>query len=108
MTARPIQIRWNGIVSPPGSTYIRLRLMTALTIQAPISSRSVRNQPVANIAHGLHSVGVVEFRAQAADTDVDDIAARIEGQAPHIGEDLGPGAGLAGALNQVLQQQELT
>src|SRR5258706_1304624 len=103
MIARPIQTRWNGMVSPPGSMYISTTLTTALAIQPTISSRSVRDEPVANIADGLHSIRVVHLCAETPHTDVDHIAAGVELQSPDIGEDLSPTAPLAGPLQKVLE-----
>src|SRR6266699_1126017 len=118
MMDSPIHTRWNGMVSTPGSTYIRPMLATAVAAQAASTSRSGRirrnsrsdrrtrasgrNKTVPDVADGLHTIGVVQFGAQPAHADVDDVATRVEGQAPHVGQDLGPTARPVDVLHEVL------
>jgi hypothetical protein len=54
------------------------------------------------MAYRFDAVGSVEFAPQPADVDVDDVGAGVEGQAPHVGEQLVAAARLAGAGHQVL------
>src|ERR1041384_6048719 len=61
MIDSPIQTRWNGIVSAPGSIHISTTFTAALTTHATSRTRSVRDEPITHIAHRLHPVGMVQL-----------------------------------------------
>lgn len=64
-----------------------------LRCRCPSVGRPGRDQTVTGPPHGLHhrwAARAVEFAAQVADVDVDDVAARVEVHVPDVVEDLRP------------------
>src|SRR5215813_9563832 len=80
-------MKWNGIVSWPGSANIAAVLTTAKITQPGKSQRLTGDKAVSDIAHRLNRFPF-KLRAQSADAYVHDVASRIEGVAPHICEQL--------------------
>jgi hypothetical protein len=71
--------------------------------------RAVRprgGQPVPDIAHGLHDVRA-QLGAQAPHVHVHHVAPGVERVAPHLGQELFPGAHLPRPPHEVLEQEEL-
>src|SRR5690349_1201244 len=101
-------MKWNGTVSLPGTSHIRTASNAAAAAQPPISSRLVVGDAIADIAYRLYPVGPVQLGAEPANADVHDVGARVEGDAPHVVEQLAAAAHLAVAADQMLQQQELS
>src|SRR5690349_16747356 len=94
--ASPNQMRWNGMVSRPGQTYISTAHTTAVTAHAQTRPRLRGGEPVSDITYRLDAVRAVELGPQAADAHVDEVAAGVEGQSPHVGEQLTAAARFAG------------
>src|SRR5215469_9796049 len=99
-------MKWNGIVSWPGSANIAAVLATAKITQAGKSQRLTGDKAVSDIAHRLNRF-LFKLRAQSADADVHDVASRIEGVAPHIREQLITGAHLTRMTHEMPHQDEL-
>src|SRR5262252_4992749 len=99
-------MKWNGIVSWPGSANIAAVLTTAKITQPGKSQRLTGDKAVSDIPHRLNR-SPVELRAQPADAHVHDVASRIEGVAPHICEQLITGAYLARMTHEMPHQDEL-
>src|SRR5215831_4474258 len=98
--------KWNGIVSCPGIANIRAVLTAAKITQAGKSQRLTGDKAVSDIAHRLNR-STFKFRAQPADARVHDVASRIEGVTPHIGEQLITGAYLTRTTHEMPHQDEL-
>src|SRR4051795_3296304 len=100
-------MKWKGTVAQSWSSCITARFAAAKSPQRSSGSRccAVR-EAVAGIADGLDHARA-ELGAEAADVDVDDVGARVEGAAPDLLEQLGAGAHLALVEHEVLEQEEL-
>src|SRR5215467_5605755 len=99
-------MKWNGIVSWPGSTNIATVLTAAKITQPGKSQRLTGDKAVSDIAHRLNRFQV-KLRAQSADAHVHDVASRVEGVAPHVCEQLITGAHLARTTHEMPHQDEL-
>src|SRR6266480_3214554 len=99
-------MKWNGIVSWPGSTNIATVLTAAKISQPGKSQRLTSDEAVSDIAHRLNRFPF-KLRAQSADTHVHDVASRIAGVTPHICEQLITGAHLTRATHEMPHQDEL-
>src|SRR3954451_10128397 len=100
-------MKWKGTVAQSWSSCITARFAAAKTPQRSSGSRCcAMREAVSGMADGLHDAGT-ELGAQAADIDVDDVGARVEGAAPDLLEQLRARADLALLERQVLEQQEL-
>src|SRR6516225_3051624 len=98
-------MKWNGIVSWPGSANIAAVLTTAKISQPGKSQRSTSDKAVSDIAHRLNRF-LFKLRAQSADADVHDVASRIVGVAPHVCEQLIAGAHLTRTTHEMPHQDE--
>src|SRR5690349_12438147 len=85
---------------------MRIVLTDANAIQMGISQRS-RAEAVAHLAHRL-DVPAVDLAAQAADVHLEHVAARVEAEAPDVGEELVASADLARAAHEVAEKDELS
>src|SRR5215471_8359703 len=99
-------MKWNGIVSWPGSANIAAVLTTAKITQHGKSQRLTGDKAVSDIAHRLNR-SPVKLRSQPADAHVHDVATRIEGVTPYICEQLITGAYLARMTHEMPHQDEL-
>src|SRR5215471_3493705 len=99
-------MKWNGIVSLPGTANIRTAFTVAKITQPGKSQRLTGDKGVSDIAHRLNSFQF-KLRAQSADAHVHDVASRIEGVAPHICKQLITGAHLARTTHEMPHQDEL-
>src|SRR6516164_5718862 len=99
-------MRWDGIVSWPGSANIAAGLATGRATHAGKSQRLTGDKAVSDIAHRLNR-SLFKLRAQSADAHVHDVASRIAGVAPHICEQLIAGAHLTRAAHEMPHQNEL-
>src|SRR5215471_14093066 len=99
-------MKWNGIVSWPGSANIAAVLTTAKITQHGKSQRLTGDKAVSDIAHRLNR-SPVKLRSQPADAHVHDVATRIEGVTPYICEQLITGAYLARVTHEMPHQDEL-
>src|SRR5215471_16003720 len=99
-------MKWNGIVSWPGSANIATVLTAAKITQPGKTQRLTGDKAVSDITHRLNR-SPVKLRAQPADTHVHDVASRIEGVAPHICEQLITGAYLTRVTHEMPHQDEL-
>src|SRR6516164_6301432 len=99
-------MKWNGIVSWPGSANIAAVLTAAKITQPGKSQRLTGDKAVSDIAHRLNR-SPLKLRPQSADAHVHDVASRIAGVAPHICEQLITGAHLTRATHEVPHQDEL-
>src|SRR5262249_24901325 len=99
-------MKWNGIVSWPGSANINAVLTAAKITQPGKSQRLTGDKAVSNIAHRLNR-SLFKLRAQPADARVHDVASRIAGVAPHICEQLITGAHLTRMTHEMSHQDEL-
>src|SRR6516165_4658541 len=99
-------MKWNGIVSWPGSANIAAVLTTAKISQPGKSQRLASDKAVSDIAHRLNR-SLFKLRAQSADAHVHDVASRIAGVAPYVGEQLIAGAHLTRATHEMPHQDEL-
>src|SRR5215470_1869467 len=99
-------MKWNGIVSWPGSANIAAVLATAKIAQPRKSQRLTGDKAVSDIAHRLNRFPF-KLRAQPADAHVHHVASRIAGVAPHIGEQLVTGAHLTRMTHEMPHQDEL-
>src|SRR5690349_13872873 len=73
-------------------------------------SAAVGGDPVAGAADGLDRVAperMVDFLAQVADVDLDDVRVAVEMRVPDVLQDGGLGRRLPGAAQQELQHGEL-
>src|SRR6476659_6795437 len=93
------------MVSLPGSLNIKTMFMAAKATQAGTRSR-LASKAVANVADRLDHLGV-QLAAKPSYVDVDDVAAWVEGVAPHIGKQLLTTAHLVDPTHQVPEQSEL-
>src|SRR5207344_3331254 len=100
-------MKWNGIVSWPGTANISAVLAAAKITQPGKSQRLTGDEAVSDIPHRLNR-SLFQLRAQSADTHVHDVAAWIEGVAPHICEQLVAGAHLTRATHQMPHEDELS
>src|SRR6185437_9840767 len=78
--ARPIQMKWNGTVSRPGHMYIATAHTQAMTDHAATRPCLCEGVLIADIAHRLDPFRPVQFGAEPADADIDEVAAGIEGE----------------------------
>src|SRR5215469_11897829 len=99
-------MKWNGIVSWPGSTNIATVLTAAKISQPGKSQRLTGDKAVSDIAHRLNR-SPLKLRSQPADAHVHDVASRIAGVAPYIGEQLISGAHFARMTHEMPHQDEL-
>src|SRR5215510_534878 len=99
-------MKWNGIVSWPGSANIATVLAAAKITQPGKSQRLTGDKAISDIAHRLNRF-LFKLRAQPADAHVHHVASRIEGVAPHICEQLITGAHLTCATHEMPHQDEL-
>src|SRR6266516_6463682 len=99
-------MKWNGIVSWPGSTNIAAVLTAAKITQPGNSQRLTGDEAISDIAHRLNRFPF-KLRAQPADAHVHDVAPRIAGVAPHVCEQLITGAHLARTAHEMPHQDEL-
>src|SRR5215510_10808541 len=99
-------MKWNGIVSWPGSANIRPVLTAAKITQPGKSQRLTGDKAVSDITHRLNR-SPLKLRAQPADAHVHDVASRIEGVAPHICKQLITGAHLTRTTHEMPHQDEL-
>src|ERR1700747_2078178 len=99
-------MKWNGIVSWPGSANIAAVLATAKITQPGKSQRSTGDKAVSDIAYRLNRFQL-KLRPQSADAHVHDVASRIEGVAPHVREQLVTGAHLTRTTHEMSHQDEL-
>src|SRR6516165_7115963 len=99
-------MKWNGIVSWPGTANIATVLAAVKISQAGKSQRLTGDKAVSDIAHRLNRFSF-KLRAQPSDAHVHDVASRIEGVAPHICEQLITGAHLARVTHEMPHQDEL-
>src|SRR5215467_4585041 len=99
-------MKWNGIVSWPGSANIAAVLATAKITQPGKSQRLTGDKAVSDIAHRLNRPPF-KLRAQPADAHVHDVASRITGVAPYICEQLITGAHLTRMTHEMPHQDEL-
>src|SRR3954469_7668516 len=86
-------------------TYMSAALVPANTAHAGSSSRS-RAEAVAHIAHRL-DVPPVDLGAESPDVHLEDVAARVEAEAPDVREQLVARAHLTGSTHQVTEEDEL-
>src|SRR5207302_1841374 len=86
-SVRLIQTKWNGIVSQLGQAIIATQFAAAKTAH-PASSGLRRSQPITRMSHGLDRCLGPELLPQSAHADLDDVRARVEVVAPHLGEQL--------------------
>src|SRR5687768_11443101 len=70
----PIQMRWNGIVSWPGSSSIAATQAADPSSHASRGSRLARGEAVSDMAHRLDPVGVVQLGPQPAHVHVHHVA----------------------------------
>src|SRR5919202_5276431 len=101
-------MKWNGTVSHDCQMTMPTRFATANAPQA-ISSRvslSVR-KPVPRVADGLDRRLRPELLAQPADAHLDDVRARVEVVAPHLGEQALAADDLAWVEREVVEEAEL-
>src|SRR5215469_8412755 len=99
-------MKWNGIVSWPGTANIRAVLTAAKITQPGKSQRLTGDKAVSDIAHRLNRPPF-KLRAQPADAHVHDVASWIAGVAPYICEQLITGAHLARMTHEMPHQDEL-
>src|SRR5262249_10079392 len=99
-------MKWNGIVSWPGSANIATVLTAAKITQPGKSERLSGDKGVSDIAHRLNR-SPLKLRPQSADAHVHDVASRIAGVAPHICEQLITGAHLTRMTHEMPHQDEL-
>src|SRR5689334_15009941 len=99
-------MKWNGIVSWPGSANIAAVLMTAKITQPGKSQRLTSDEAVSDIAHRLNR-SLFKLRSQSSDAHVHDVAPRIAGVAPHVREQLITSAHLTRPAHEVRHQDEL-
>src|SRR4029450_8624969 len=99
-------MKWNGIVSWPGTANISAVLAAAKITQPGKSQRLTGDEAVSDIAHRLNR-SMLQFRAGPPNAHVHDVAAWSEGVAPHICEQLIPGAYLTRATHEMSHQDEL-
>src|SRR5215510_12902462 len=99
-------MKWNGIVSWPGSANIAAVLTAAKITQPGKSQRLTGDEAVSDIAHRLNRFPF-KLRAQSADAHVHDVASRIVGVAPNICEQLITGAHLTRMTHEMPHQDEL-
>src|SRR5215471_8991877 len=99
-------MKWNGIVSWPGSTNIATVLTAAKISQPGKSQRLTGDKAVSDIAHRLNR-SPLKLRSQPADAHVHDVASRIAGVAPYIGEQLISGAHFARTTHEMPHKDEL-
>src|SRR5215468_7159480 len=99
-------MKWNGIVSWPGSANISAVLTAAKIAQPGKSQRLTGDKAVSDIAHRLNRFPV-KLRAQSADAHVHDVASRIAGVTPHICKQLITGASLTRVTHEMPHQDEL-
>src|SRR5215471_4281734 len=99
-------MKWNGIVSWPGSANIATVLAAAKITQPGKSQRLAGDEAVSDIAHRLNRFPL-KFRSQPADAHVHDVASRIAGVAPYVCEQLITGAHLTRMPHQMPHQDEL-
>src|SRR5215468_5957173 len=100
-------MKWNGIVSWPGSANIRAVLAAAKMTQPGKSQRLAGDKAVSDIAHRFNRPPF-QLRAQPADTYIHDVAAWIEGVAPHICEQFVASADLTRVPHEMPHQDELS
>src|SRR6185436_16794208 len=121
--AKPTQPRWYGTDSWPGSTIMAATQHKAHTVHTPIRWRrhngpagpfvrwvpsgSVVVKAVASTAHRFDRKVGLQLDAQPAQTNLDEVAARIEVHVPDVVEQLLAGAHVVAAPHQVGQQCEL-
>src|SRR5215469_3133100 len=99
-------MKWNGIVSLPGTANIRAVLTAAKATQPGKSQRLTGDKAVSDIAHRLNRFQF-KLRAQPADAHVYYVASRVEGVAPHVCEQLITGAHLTRTTHEMPHQDEL-
>src|SRR5690348_17651723 len=99
-------MKWNGIVSCPGSVNIATVLTAAKISQPGESQRLAGDEAVSDIAHRLNR-SPLKLRSQPADAHVHDVASRVAGVAPDICEQLIAGAHLTRMTHEVAHQDEL-
>src|SRR5499427_2202049 len=99
-------MKWNGIVSWPGSTNIATVLTAAKISQPGKSQRLTGDKAVSDIAHRLNR-SPLKLRSQSADAYVHDVASRIAGVAPYICQQLIPGAHFTRMTHEMPHQDEL-
>src|SRR3954466_11626191 len=105
-SAKLAQIRWYGIVSLPGPTYMRYALTPAKISHPPATSALARGEAITNIAHCLDGVGR-ELVAKASHVNVHDIGAGVESKSPDVGQQFLAGADLAAPVEEMGQEREL-
>src|SRR5690348_5825153 len=93
---------WNGIVSHDGHAIIVARQTTASTPQA-VSILSGRDA-VPGIPHRFDRLSGAELLPQPSHADVDDVRARIEAVAPHLGEQTLTAHDFAGVADEMVKQ----
>src|SRR4051812_16634379 len=71
------------------------------------NSQPSRAEAVSDITHRL-DVLTGQLAAQSSDIDVDDVAPRVEAEAPDVRQQLVAGADLVGASHEMTQQKELS
>src|SRR5262249_61473368 len=98
-------MKWNGIVSWPGSTNIATVLTAAKISQPGKSQRLTGDEAVSDIAHRLNR-SPLKLRSQPTDADVHDVASRIAVVAPHICKQFIAGAHLARMTHEMPHQDE--
>src|SRR5215813_4728646 len=99
-------MKWNGIVSWPGSTNIATVLTAAKISQPGKSQRLTGDEAVSDITHRLNR-SPLKLRPQSSDAHVHDVASRIAGVAPYICEQLIAGAHLTRVTHEMPNQDEL-
>src|SRR4029450_1584629 len=99
-------MKWNEIVSWPGTANISAVLAAAKITQPGKSQRLTGDEAVSDIAPRLNR-SLFQLRAQPPNAHVHDVAAWIEGVAPHICEQLVTGAYLTRATHEMSDEDEL-
>src|SRR5215469_3006397 len=99
-------MKWNGIVSSPGTANIAAVLTAAKITHPGKSQRLTGDKAVSDIAHRLNR-SPLKLRSQSADAHVHDVASRIAGVAPYICEQLIAGAHFTRVAHEMPHQDEL-
>src|SRR5919197_1716532 len=99
-------MKWNGIVSQGSQRPIATRFATA-NAPHPSSSALGLRKAVPRVADGLDRRLRPELLAQPPDADLDDVRARIEVVAPHLGEQALAADDLARVEREVVEETEL-
>src|SRR2546430_618780 len=100
-------MKWNGIVSQLSQRIIARRFATANRPQ-PRSIALRRCKAVSRVADSLDRRLGAELLPEPAHAHLDDVRARVEVVAPHLGEEALAADHLAGVEDEVVEQPKLT